>query len=185
MKKFFFEEFLRNKRGVGSITPSSPFLVRLMLATIDFDRARTIVELGPGLGPITRELLRRMGPGSTVIAFEMSKRFCDELNKIGDPRLVVRNVSALDMEQLIDAGKADYVISGLPLSTLGREFTKKLCATIANVLSPDGQYIQFQYSPLSYFFLRSYFRKVSIGFTLFNIPPAFVYRCSKKVEEER
>ena len=53
----FFREFLKNWREVGSITPSSRFLVEKMIECVDFDGTRTIVELGAGTvlhAPITK-----------------------------------------------------------------------------------------------------------------------------------
>jgi phospholipid N-methyltransferase len=179
MRKFFFKEFLKNSREIGSIMPSSQFLVRQMLADVDFERARTIVELGPGLGPITKELLRRMNPKSTLIVIEMNEGFCEQLRKIADLRLVVVHASALDIGKFLEGRTADYVISGLPLASLPRSFAYELCAAINGVLAPDGQYVQFQYSLASYLLLKKFFRKVAITFTLLNIPPAFVYRCGK------
>jgi len=181
MKKFFFKEFLKNSREIGSIMPSSQFLVRKMLSKINFTRAQTIIELGPGVGPITKELLRRMDPKSTLMVFEMNEKFCDQLRKVADLRLVVVHASALDIGKFLDGRTVDYVISGLPLAWFPRAFTYELCAAISGVLSPDGEYVQFQYSLTSYVPLKKFFRKVSIAFTPFNIPPAFVYRCSKKL----
>ena len=51
---------------LGSIVPSSRFLIKQLLEPINFGRARVIVEYGPGSGVITAELLRRMGGEVTV-----------------------------------------------------------------------------------------------------------------------
>lgn len=76
--------------------------------------------------------------------------------------------------------KADYVISGIPLSTLADDSRGILLKAIKNILSEGGVYIQFQYSLGAYKKLKSIFNKVVLKFTLLNTPPAFVYQCVKE-----
>src|SRR5687767_10748196 len=71
----FARTFFRNPRMLGSIVPSSRFLIRKLLRPIDWSRARVIVEYGPGVGTITREALRRMRPDATLIAIETNDEF--------------------------------------------------------------------------------------------------------------
>ncbi|MDE2262321.1 MAG: methyltransferase, partial [Gammaproteobacteria bacterium] len=54
----FARNFFRHPRMLGSIVPSSRFLIRQLLAPIDWSAARVIVEYGPGVGCITAEILR-------------------------------------------------------------------------------------------------------------------------------
>lgn len=58
----FASNFLRDPYMLGSIIPSSRFLVNAVLDGIDWTRARVIVEYGPGVGTFTAEILRRMRP---------------------------------------------------------------------------------------------------------------------------
>jgi phospholipid N-methyltransferase len=60
----FARNFFRHPRMLGSIVPSSRFLIKQLLEPINFGRARVIVEYGPGVGVITAELLRHMRPGA-------------------------------------------------------------------------------------------------------------------------
>ena len=62
----FFRAFLQKGNRNGSLTPSSIFLCRKMISTIDFAHAKCIVELGPGEGVITREIIKKMGHGVDV-----------------------------------------------------------------------------------------------------------------------
>ncbi len=48
-KILFIQKFFDNWREVGSVTPSSKFLVKKMLEPVDFARAKVLVELGAGL----------------------------------------------------------------------------------------------------------------------------------------
>jgi phospholipid N-methyltransferase len=58
----FARNFFRHPRMLGSIVPSSRFLIKELLQPIDWNQARVIVEYGPGVGVITAEILRRMRP---------------------------------------------------------------------------------------------------------------------------
>jgi len=48
---------------LGSVIPSSRFLVKYLMKQVDWNRARLLVEFGPGVGTITREILKRLRAG--------------------------------------------------------------------------------------------------------------------------
>jgi phospholipid N-methyltransferase len=180
MKKYsFFEEFLKNWREVGSITPSSKFLVKKMLETVDFKNTKTILELGAGSGVMTLELLKEMPVDSKLVVFEVNKDFYNALSKISDKRLILHNSSALDLQKYFAEGEVDYIISGIPLATLSASDKKDLLMFSYKALRSSGRYIQFQYSLESKKDLESIFDQVSQDFTPLNIPPAFVFSCFK------
>ena len=83
----FARNFFRHPRMLGSIVPSSRFLIKQLLEPINWGRARVIVEYGPGVGGITQEILRRMRPDGALIAIEMNPDFVSYLRSaIGDRR---------------------------------------------------------------------------------------------------
>ena len=102
----FFKGFLRNPREVGSVIPSSRFLIRRVLKAGEVSRARVILELGPGTGVLTREILRAMPPASRLIAVELMPRFARLLRReLDDPRLLVyEGSSAYLRKALAEAG---------------------------------------------------------------------------------
>jgi len=179
-KTSFFEEFLKNWKEVGSITPSSKFLVKKMLETVDFEKAHTILELGAGSGVITRELLKKMSKGSKLVVFETNKDFFRDLKKIEDERIIVYNQSALRLQEYLNNQVVDYIISGIPLAMLSQSDKKDLLILSYKSLKSGGRYIQFQYSLESRKDLENVFDKVDLDFTPLNIPPAFVFSCLKK-----
>ena len=67
----FFRSFLANPRAVGAILPTSRRTVRDMLDMADFERARTVVELGAGTGVYTGEVIARLRPDARFLAFEV------------------------------------------------------------------------------------------------------------------
>ena len=64
----FAKGFLQHPNMVGWVLPSSPFLVDEVLKEVDWERARVIVEYGPGVGAFTTRVLQRMRPDATLIA---------------------------------------------------------------------------------------------------------------------
>ena len=178
----FIKGFLKNWKEVGSVIPSSRFLTNKMIEPIDFEKAKVIVELGSGLGCFTCKILEMMREDARLFIFEINSDFCRELNNHKDSRLTVFNVSALDIAYHMKEIQADYVISGIPLSTLSDDSRRLLLKTIKNILRDGGIYIQFQYSLGAYKKLKSIFNKVALKFTLLNAPPAFVYQCVKNSE---
>src|SRR4051812_42760042 len=112
----FARNFFKHPKMLGSLIPSSRFLVNDVLRRMDLAHADTVVEYGPGVGTFTGELLRRMKPDAKLLVIEMNSDFVGFLRRsIPDPRLVVAHGSAADVEKhLREIGRqqANYVISG-------------------------------------------------------------------------
>src|SRR5208283_2873374 len=72
----FFGKFLTQGTRIAALAPSSPWLAAATVHGIDFSRARCVVELGAGTGPITRELLRRSAGRCRVLVIERDADFC-------------------------------------------------------------------------------------------------------------
>ena len=59
----FCGKFLRHGTKIASLAPSSRWLSRVTVGNVDWSRARVIVELGAGTGPITRVIAQKAEPG--------------------------------------------------------------------------------------------------------------------------
>jgi phospholipid N-methyltransferase len=180
LKKEFFSAFLRQAKNIGAIAPSSRFLVKKMLEPIDFKKVKCIVELGPGTGSITHELLNLMPADSMLLAFEINQDFCDILQEIKDPRLKIIKDTAENMEIYLkenNIGKVDYIVSSLPFAMIPNGIVKNILHHVKKVLEPAGMFLQYQYSLNAYKKLKNTFRNVEVNFTPMNIPPAFVFIC--------
>lgn len=171
--------FLRDWRTTGSIAPSSRFLVNAMLAPVDMDKARLLVEFGPGTGCITEKLLAAMHPDARLVAVEINPVFVSRLReRLTDARLTVVEGSAADLPQILadlGLGGADAVLSGLPFLSLPRPLREDIVRATAAGLAPGGRFIAFQYSPLVLpRLLRRHFGNMSVKPVLINLPPALV-----------
>ena len=107
---------------VGSIIPSSRHTIDQMLAPVKWNECKLFVEYGPGVGTFCRPVLDRLPRDGALVVIDTNPLFINYLKRtIGDSRFHPVLGSAEDVEAIIAAlgyDKADYVLSGLPFSTL-------------------------------------------------------------------
>src|SRR5437868_3943242 len=98
----FLCQFLRNPRQVGSVVPSSPQLAAAVLSCAQLDRAKTVVELGPGTGAFTPHIktsLRRKG--AHFFALDINAAMCERLRE-RFPDVAVYCDSAANVSRYLD-----------------------------------------------------------------------------------
>lgn len=177
----FARSFLRHPRMLGSVVPSSRFLVGHLLDEIAFDRARVIVEYGPGVGPITTALLARMRPDARLVALEMNPELAAFLrDSIRDPRLHVVEASAEHTPAVLarlGMPRADYVVSGIPFSTMPVDVRRRVVRATRAVLQPSGAFLVYQFSRAVLPDLETTFGRVEQDFEPLNLPPAQLFYC--------
>jgi phospholipid N-methyltransferase len=177
----FAKNFFRHPRMLGSIIPSSRFLTSRLLGQIDWDNADVIVEYGPGVGTFTVEILRRMHPDASLIVIETNPEFVDFLNtSIPDHRLHVVQGSAEDIDGILaerEFERADYIISGIPFSTLPEAVRENILRKTHDALQPDGAFLVYQFSPKVLADLRRVFAQVNRSFEPLNVLPAQLFYC--------
>lgn len=100
---------------MASIIPSSRALIQRVADRMNFTVPRVIAELGPGEGCDTREIVRRMAPGSRLVLFELDPELAGTLRtQFRDhPGIVV-----LNEDPQLGHEHCDYVVSGIPFSIL-------------------------------------------------------------------
>ena len=179
---------IANIRTSGTIVRSSSYLITRLLRAIDFETARTVVQLGVGTGCITRELLRRLRPDARLIAFEVNRVFVEECRCLEDGRLDLRHACAGTLPDVLDAlgiDRIDAVVSSLPLAIMPDALVDRILTASQAHLAADGKFLQYQYSLTNLGMLERRFPDVRLGFTLRNLPPAFVYECSQQPPARR
>lgn len=179
----FAKNFLQHPKMLGSLIPSSRFLVDRLLGKIDWGRAQTIVEYGPGVGTITANILGRMSPHARLIVFEMNRDFVSYLRRaFPDPRLHVVHGSAehvgRELERLEIQG-ADYIISGIPYTTMPEQLRGRIMHESREALNPGGAVLVYQFTRAVLPYLRTYFNQVYQDFEPFNILPARLFYCTQ------
>jgi phospholipid N-methyltransferase len=177
----FARNFFRHPRMLGSIVPSSRFLIKELLQPIDWNQARVIVEYGPGVGVITAEILRRMRSDAILIAIEMNPDFVTHLRSaLPDERLQVVEGSAESVGEILQRfgrGDANYIISGIPFSTISAAVRERILRNTSKALAPGGAFLVFQFSTRVLEDLQRIFHYVRRRFEPLNVLPAHLFFC--------
>ncbi len=176
--------FVRHPATIGTVTPSSRFLARLMVHALDPSGPQTVVELGPGTGAFTEHILMRLGPQGRFLAVELEPEFVSQL-RARFPDVTIACASAADLPRLVRdyaLGPIDHIVSGLPFATLPPDITRQILDGIQQVLRPGGTFTTFQYVyaytlPRARSFRQELSRRLrsapSRTVTWRNFPPAF------------
>lgn len=175
----FIEGFLRNPVMVGSIVPSSRFTINRMLAPVDWAHTRLFVEYGPGVGTFCRPVLDRMSRDAQLIVIDTNPLFIDYLRRtITDSRFIPVLGSAADVEEIVRAHgheKADYVLSGLPFSTLPDGVGPAIAAATYRVIRKGGAFLVYQFTPKAKSFMARHFKRIDDAIEPINVPPCFMW----------
>jgi phospholipid N-methyltransferase len=178
----FASNFLRHPNMLGSIIPSSRFLVDQVLEPIDWGRARVIVEYGPGVGTLTSEILRRMRSDAQLVAIEMNRDFVRFLQRaLPDPRLHVVHDSATEVQAVLvrlALPAPRYIISGIPLGSMPDPVRTDIAVKSRASLEPGGAFLVYQFTARALPALQRTFAHVRRGFERRNFPPAQLFVCT-------
>lgn len=175
----FFRGFLEHPRMVGSIIPSSRFTIAKMLAPVDWQQCKVFVEYGPGVGTFCYPVLERLRRDGALVVIDTNPLFIDYLRKtIGDSRFHPVHGSAADVEGILAAlglEQADYVLSGLPFSTLPDGVGPAIAAATHRVLRSGGAFLVYQFSARARDFMAPHFARIDAGFEPLNILPCQLF----------
>ncbi len=108
---------IRPNKGLGQHFLFERGLVERMVRLAGVDERDTVLEIGPGLGILTSELLRK---ARSVVAVELDRTLAAQLGKAFDDvpgfHLVHGNALALTNDELIPEGEPFAVVANLPYS---------------------------------------------------------------------
>ncbi len=146
----FFMSWLDNPAIAGAVSPSGPFLARMMARYVDPQKVGPIIELGPGTGAITEALLERGIAPKRLYLVEFDPRFCTLLRRRFPGVHVIKGdayrLSATLRGRLRRPPGA--IVSSLPLLLKPEAQRRALLSEAFDCLAPDGCFVQFTYSPL-------------------------------------
>jgi phospholipid N-methyltransferase len=179
----FFKKFFRHGTKIASIVPSSPWLSRATVRNVDWAKAKVIVELGAGTGPITKVIAEKVGPETRVIVLERDPDFCkllkERYSQIPNFDVIegdVRDLATMLRDRGID--QVDYIVSGLPVPSFPKDLQRDFFRVVHDILAPTGEYSQITELALVYQGLyKKYFDHVKFVFEPRNFPPAGAYHC--------
>jgi phosphatidylserine decarboxylase len=153
-KLFFLRQLQTSFTSIGALIPTSRYAARMM-ASECARRAgpRNILEVGPGTGAITAEIIRIMRPADRLTLVELNEEFVaylrERLEREPGFRRVRDQVTILHMDvtQLDRSERFDYIISAVPFNNLPPELVESIFACYREVLKPEGvlTYIEYAY----------------------------------------
>ncbi|MGB6605355.1 MAG: rRNA adenine N-6-methyltransferase family protein [Steroidobacteraceae bacterium] len=178
----FASNFLRHPNMLGSIIPSSRFLVNQVLEPVDWERARVLVEYGPGVGTFTGEILRRMRGDAQLVAIETNQDFVRFLRRtLPDRRLHVVHGSAAEVQPVLTRlglPAPRYIISGIPLGSMPDPVRTDIAVRSRAALEPGGAFLVYQFTARALPMLQRTFGDVRRNFERRNFPPAQLFVCA-------
>lgn len=190
LKRNMFVEFLRHPVSTGSIFPSSRWLCRALADNAGLGDARCVVELGPGTGVVTRQIVASLRPDAFFFAVELNEKLIERL-RVENPSISFVHGSAEDLVSILaDRGQssADAIVSSLPWACFPDDLQDRILDAISASLKPGGRFLTYAYVQGVLIPGAHRFRKkllARFGTTDFssviwrNLPPAFLYRCTK------
>ncbi|MCP4923732.1 MAG: phosphoethanolamine methyltransferase [bacterium] len=186
-KLLFLKRWLKNPLQLGSVTPSSRTLSRLIAKHAqEADQNGYILELGAGTGRLTRALIESGVSPDRIYALELDKEFFDFLDE-SIPGIHAIHGNAIDAPHLLPkkvVGKVTTIITGLPFMSIPFDVQKKIIDACFEVMAPNCQMLQFTYSPTSPIRSKNLgLSRERIATTFRNLPPASVWRYYRSKEE--
>lgn len=176
----FLKRFIHLPDTIGSITPSTKFLANKMVDGIDWGKIDTVVELGAGTGVITDAICKSMLPTTSLLIFEKDPFFHELIQQKYPNARVFADASRL--QETLDAEnmpRVDLIVSSLPFTLFNKNQRREILDNIYDSLTDEGTFIAYQYSLKMMTEFSCYF-SCSIKFVPLNVPPAFIFVCSKK-----
>ena len=180
----FFRSWVSDPMRVAAIAPSGERLARLMTQEIE-PLDGPVLELGPGTGVFTRALLARGISESDLTLIEFGEEFIAALGQRFPQARVVRMAAGhLAQCGLFDDAPFGAVVSGLPLLSMSPRKITSIVGGAFATMKHGAAFYQFTYGPRCPvprpILDRLGLKATRIGGTVRNLPPAGVYRISRR-----
>ena len=182
--RLFILRCLRNPRQLGAVLPTSRRVGAFLARHAEVDADSPIVELGGGSGSVTRTLIKSGISPSRLYVIELDPELAAYL-KTSLPDVTVIQGNATDLASILPPeimGKVRRVVSSLPMMNIPAPIRQKILESCFEIMTPEGIYLQFTYSPLSSINDKVHqLTKKRLGTIFRNIPPATVWQYTKDV----
>jgi phospholipid N-methyltransferase len=180
----FFRSWVADPLRVAAVAPSGDSLARLMTQEIH-PADGPVLELGVGTGVFTRALLARGIRENDLTLVEYGSDFMRVLqHRFPRARVLWMDASQLAAYDLFAGASVGAVVSGLPLLSMPPRKLLSILSGAFSYLRPTGRFYQFTYGPRCPvprpILDRLGLKATRIGGTVRNLPPAAVYRITRR-----
>lgn len=148
----FWREFRENFQTTGAILPSGRSLARALARYIaQPGPPRRVLEVGPGTGAVTAEIVRVLRPEDCFDLVELNERFVARLKNRFETEAGFQSTQSRcrvlhqPVETLPVGEPYDVIVSGLPLNNFSVELVEQILATFRALLRPEGTLSFFEY----------------------------------------
>jgi phospholipid N-methyltransferase len=182
----FLGEWFRNPRSVAAIAPSGRALASLITRNITA-RTGKVLELGPGTGAFTQALIERGVREENLTLIECSPDFARLLEaRFPRARLLEMNAEQLNRLTLSDI-PVGAIVCGLGLLNMSHQRVASIMKGAFSCLKSGGEFFLFTYGaacPVHKSILAELGLEAKrLGRAYLNLPPAAVYRITRRAEE--
>ena len=181
-QSIWYKNLLENPTEIAALFPCSTETGKLMTAHLEGMDEGYILELGSGMGAITECILQRQVPEDKLILIEKNKNFADYLShKYRNANVFAEDASnAKKLLQAQGICEVRHIVCSLPFVIMQQEQQLSILDVIFKLLHPQGCVSIVTYfirCPISKKVLNQYNKSSELfGFTMKNIPPAYVYQ---------
>lgn len=180
----FFTAWMAAPGRVGAIAPSGAALAELITRDITADTG-PVLELGPGTGAFTYQLLKRGVRQQDLTLIEYGSDFMRLLQlRFPGARVLWMDAARLASERLYDGAPVGAVVSGLPLLNMSPRKVISIVSGAFSYMRPGAAFYQFTYGmrcPVRRPILdRLGLRATLVDRAIMNVPPAAVYRLTRR-----
>lgn len=168
----FLIESIKHPKELGTFIESWPSFRNLVLN--ELKDKKSILELGAGTGPISREILKKLPENGFLRSIEVIPGLYHNLEKIKDPRFEPILGDAKDFSLFSQDRKFDCILSGLPLTIMDKPLLDQL---LNNIKEKKISFIQYKYKDESDL-LKEYFKNIRTERVWKSIPFAVVHVCN-------
>ena len=149
-KIVYLREFLTEFTTTGSILPSSPWAARALSSPLrGTTEPQRILEVGPGTGAVTAQILRDMHEGDSLTICEINSRFMAALKKkLAKNEDFQRHKDRITffegpVQDMPDSGRFDLIICAIPFLNLPLTIVKEIFIKL--------EQLSFEHTSLTFF----------------------------------
>lgn len=152
-QRIFLKQFWSRYRTTGAIWPSGRRLSRALARFVREPGSgpRRILEVGPGTGPVTAEIIPHLRSDDRLELVELNDAFVAHLQERFDTEPAFMKVAGqskihhLPVEQLAEDRAYDLIISGLPLNNFEVAEVETILNAFRRLMKPGGVLSFFEY----------------------------------------